>query len=47
MSKQTLPLFTDNFLDDLAKEISEIYGFPALEQEDSKELSSEEMVSKD
>lgn len=34
MSKQNKPLLTDDFLDEVAKEISELYGGPTAEQND-------------
>lgn len=34
MSKQKKPLLTDEFLDELANEINELYGRPAEENED-------------
>ena len=34
MSKQNNPLLTDDFLDEVAKEISQLYGGPAKEQND-------------
>jgi hypothetical protein len=37
MSKQKKPLLTDEFLDELAIEINELYGRPAEENEDKKE----------
>lgn len=36
MSKQKKPLLTDEFLDELAKEINELYGQPVEQNEDKK-----------
>ncbi|MEC1521112.1 bacitracin ABC transporter ATP-binding protein [Neobacillus niacini] len=41
MSKKKKPLLTDEFLDELANEINELYGRPVEENEESKHEQAE------
>jgi hypothetical protein len=40
MPKPKKPLLSDQFLDELAKEISELYGGPLESEENSKDTSN-------
>lgn len=40
MSKQNIPLLTDDFLDLVAKEISQLYGSPTNEPKDVPNVQS-------
>jgi hypothetical protein len=42
MSKQNKPLLTDEFLDELAKEINELFGHPVEENEDKNNHKQDE-----
>jgi hypothetical protein len=42
MSKKKKPLFTDTFLDELAKEINEMYGAPDEQNDDKRETEKED-----